>query len=544
MSEKNTDPLISVIIVNYKVPDEICQLLRSLRQAELYDKTEILIVDNASGDNSQEIVTKTFTEVSWISLKNNIGFGKACNVATQNSKGKYLLFINPDTLISDNTLCISIEFLESHPHVGIMGPKIITADGSFQPGCRRGFPTPLSSFAYMFGINKLFPKSKVLGKYHYTNISPDMSMEVDAVSGSFMFMRHELFTEIGGFDKSFFMYGEDLDLCVRCREHGKKVWYNPETQIVHFKGKSSTKNLLQSRIAFYQAMVLFSKKYRNSYGAFFPGWFLTLGIFIQAGLNLGTIFFKSYIACFIDFLLINITIIGVTVLRFQQDAFIRFYSSESIINTTILHILISLCFLITYAYRGIYSTERYSARNALYSGLAASIIFLTGIYFIKIIAYSRIVFGVSAVIISLILVGWREFLPRIIENVKQSIYSTGKVLIIGNDPIASALIKEKELDKSASIFGIIWPIIDTKEIPGEFDGYPVLGSINNLSTVLKKQRIDLLIVATTESWYSAVIEALTFLRPKHLSIQWVPLELFNKTKEQIPDPIPLNDFSV
>jgi GT2 family glycosyltransferase len=544
LSVKNNDPLISIIIVNYKVPDELCQLLRSLRQAELYEKTETIIVDNASEDNSQEMVTRSFPEVSWIALKNNIGFGKACNVATQNSKGKYLLFINPDTLISNNTLRISLDFMENHSDVGIMGPKIIKPDGSFQPYCRRSFPTPLIAFTYMFGINKIFPKNKLFGKYHYTHIDPDTSMEVDAISGSFMFMRHSLFTEMGGFDKSFFMYGEDLDLCARCREHGYKVWYNHATQIVHFKGKSCTKNLVRSRIAFYEAMILFSKKYRHSYGTFFPGWFLTLGIFFQAALNLGTIFFKSYTACFIDFILINATIIGVTVLRFQQDVFIKFYSTDSLKYMFILHLLISLCFLFTYAYRGIYSTERYSARNALFSGLAASIIFLTGIYFIKIIAYSRIVFGVSAIIISLILVGWRELLPRIVANLKQRIYFTGKVLIIGNNNIASALIKEKEKDKTAQIYGIIWPLIDSNEIPGEFEGYPVLGGINNLSSVLKKQKTDLLLIATTESWYSAIIEALTFLHLKQLTIQWVPHELFNKPVDQIPESIPLNDFSV
>ncbi len=251
MSTRNNGPLVSIVIVNYKVPHEICQLLRSLRQAELYDSTEIIIVDNASQDDSRTTITTAFPEVSWIALKNNIGFGKACNVASQNSKGKYLLFINPDTLVSQNTLQVSVDFLEKHPEVGIMGPKVIKPDGTFQPHCRRSFPTPFNIFSHMTGLSKMFPKSELFGKYNLTYVNPDASMEVDAVSGSYMFMRLSLFKTIGGFDETFFMYGEDLDLCVRCQEKGYKVWYHPDTQIIHFKGKSCTKNMIRARMAFY-----------------------------------------------------------------------------------------------------------------------------------------------------------------------------------------------------------------------------------------------------------------------------------------------------
>ena len=545
MVTQNDTPLISVIIVNYKVPDEICQLLRSLQQAELYEATEVIIVDNASQDSSSEIVTDAFPNVTWIPLKNNIGFGKACNVGTQNSRGKYLLFLNPDTLVSQNTLRVSVDFLESHPDVGIMGPKIINPNGSFQPQCRRSFPTPFNAFVYLSGLGKLFPKSKLFGQYNLTYLNPDIGMEVDAISGSFMFMRHSLFKDIGGFDKAFFMYGEDLDICARCREHGYKVWYNPDTQIIHFSGRSCIKNIIRSRIAFYEAMIIFSKKYRHSYGAFFPGWLLTIGAIFLAGLNIGGILLKSFAAIFIDLLVVNIVIWAVTSTRFHFSPSIKLnpYIGDNILIMLGMHILISLCFLLTYTYRGVYSSKRYSTKNTLFSGLIASILFIACVFFIKSMAFSRLAFAGSAIITSLILVAWREILPRSITQLKRWVYSTGKVMIIGNGPIASAILKDTEQDKTAQICGIIWPK-NSENMPGDFQGYPVLGSMQELSSILKRQKADLLLIATNESWYSSVIEALTFAPHKHLAIRWVPHRLFESLPDTIPDSIPLNDFSL
>jgi GT2 family glycosyltransferase len=544
LSTQNGRPLISIIIVNYKVPQEICQLLRSIQQAELYDKTECIIVDNASDDNSQELVTGAFPHCTWIALKNNIGFGKACNVGSQSARGDYLLFINPDTLVSHNTLRVSVEFLESHPDIGIMGPKIIKPDGSFQPQCRRSFPTPFNAFAHFSGLSRLFPQNPRFGQYKLNHVSPDIALEVDAVSGSYLFIRHGLFKDLGGFDKAFFMYGEDLDLCVRCRQLGYKVWYNPDTQIVHFKGKSSTKNALRSRIAFWEAMIIFSKKYRHSYGAFFPGWFLTINIVIFGGLNIAAILFKSIAACFIDLFFINGTLWAIVTARFYfLPAGIPYISSKVYLWIG-MHIIMSISFLLTYIYQGIYSSERYSKRNAFIAGFIASILFFTGVFFIKAMAFSRMAFALSAVCIPLVLVGWRIVLPRVISRFKEWVFTTGNVVILGNGPVAAALIKEIELDKTARITGIIWPTENTDTMAGEFEGYPVLGTMHESRQILNRQKADLLLIATAESWYSAIIEALAFLHLRHLTIRWVPNDLFEKAADQIPSPIPLNDFSV
>lgn len=542
MDNENNTPLISIVIVNYKVPHEICQLLRSVQEALLYNRTEIIVVDNASNDNSRDMVMTAFPAVQWISLKNNIGFGKACNVGAQKAQGTYLLFINPDTLVSSNTLQVSYEFMESHPEVGIMGPKILKPDGSFQPHCRRTFPTPFSGFVYLFGLSRIFPKSKRLNKYNLPYLSSEISMEVDAVSGSFMFMRRELFYDLDGFDKEFFMYGEDLDLCARVREKGYKVWYNPATQIIHFKGKSCAKKMIRTRLAFYEAMILFTKKYRHTYGGYLPGWLLTLGILVRAGLNIGAILLKSSVACLIDLVFINMIHGAVLAIRFQTTTVTNPYTVENIPHILLMHGLLTACFLLTNAYRGVYSSERYSVKNTFFSGIIASIIFISMAFFLRFIAFSRIAFSLSSLLISLSLTGWRMFLPGTVTWLKRRVFSTGKVIVVGNDTITTALIRNLEEDKTAHLCGVVWPSKDS--VPGEFEGYPVLGSIDTIVNVLQSQCPDLLLIATTESWYSAVIEALGVLHHKKMTIQWVPHEIFKQPADRIPQEIPLVDFSV
>ena len=170
-----------------------------------------------------------------------------------------MLLLNPDTVIAKDTLKVAVDFMQSHPKAGLMGPKILNQDGSLQASCRRGFVTPLVAFYYFTGLSRIFPKSKHFARYHLTYMDENESAVVDAVSGSFMFIRRTLFDQLHGFDEQFFMYGEDIDLCWRVREKGYEVWYHPLTQIIHRKGQSSARSPLRSRFAFYEAMIIFSK---------------------------------------------------------------------------------------------------------------------------------------------------------------------------------------------------------------------------------------------------------------------------------------------
>ena len=537
-----SEPRVSIVIVNYKVAPLIVQLLRSLADAHLHERCEVIVVDNASQDESEQMVTLPFPLVTWIGLKNNLGFGKACNVGARRAQGAYVLFINPDTIISINTISECVSFLESHPQAGMVGPKILNPDGTLQASCRRSFPTPRVAFYHFSGISRLFPGSERFGRYNLTYLDPDDSTSVDAISGSFMFVRRPLFMRIGGFDEQFFMYGEDLDLCRRVRDEGFEVWYHPRTQIVHSKGKSSAKRSLQSRLAFYQAMVLFSRKYRHTHESFLPGWLILFGIAIQATAHLVTNICASLTATFIDLFSINLVLWGVITLRFTLEGSPSPYRGGVVWVMAAMHLLLSASFLTTYFYRGVYSRERYTPRSAFFSGLLAAMLFISVVYFIQNMAFSRIAFAGAALVIPAVLVGWRELLPRMLSGLKRLMFAPDRIIVLGNDAVARTLIQNIEQDRTGAICGIIWPC--DQEYPGDFEGYPVLGTITGLEPLLSRTHADSLLVATPLPWYSSVIEALGSPRVRALTVRWVPPDLFSGSHCEQTGRIPLHDFTV
>jgi O-antigen biosynthesis protein len=524
------------------VPDFLLRALQSLRQATLYDQSEIIVVDNASMDDSKQRITGELPEIKWIDLKSNIGFGKACNVGVKSASGIYLLFINPDTLVSQNTLSESVRLLRERPDIGLMGPEILNPDGTLQVSCRRGFPTPTAAFYRFAGLSKLFSKSKRFGQYNLSYLDQKTECEVDAVSGSFMFMPRSLFQDIGGFDEAFFMYGEDLDICYRVKKQGFKVWYNPRTQIIHFKGRSSIKKSFRSKIAFYEAMLVFSRKYHRLHRSFFPGWLIAAAIVSKATITIVASLFRASTATFIDFALINtILFVGIS-LRFVLSGKQSPYTGSHLFILIGMHVLLTVSFILSFAIRGVYSKERYSVSSAFGAGAVASAIFMSCVYFVNSMAFSRIAFLIATICITLMLVVWRELLPVLVGRLKRMIYSTGNVIVLGNDAVAASLIKNVEDDSTAHITGVLWPI--QEQFPGEFMGYPVLGGIENIRLVLERGGIDLLLISTAQPWYSYVIEALASLKVKNLTIRWVPHELFAKPPEQLPLVIPLRDFAV
>ncbi|HEY7752021.1 MAG TPA: glycosyltransferase family 2 protein, partial [Ignavibacteriaceae bacterium] len=216
---------LSIIIVNYNVKEFLQNLLHSIEKASSNISKEIIIVDNASEDGSVELIKQKFSSVNMIENKTNLGFGKANNQALKIAKGEYILLINPDTIVSEDTFHTLLNFFNSNPEAGLAGCKILNPDGTLQLACRRSFPGPWTSFCKVTGLSNLFPNSKIFARYNLTYLDENLTYEVDAISGSFMMMRRDVYEKAGGFDEQFFMYGEDLDLCYRIKEVGYKVFY-------------------------------------------------------------------------------------------------------------------------------------------------------------------------------------------------------------------------------------------------------------------------------------------------------------------------------
>jgi len=225
---------ISVIIVSFNVRHVLPACLNSIIHSsrKFPYKVEIIVVDNHSRDETVSQLKNSFSGVNWIELKENLGFGTACNIGAKHSSQPLILFLNPDTIIEANTLTVLWKFFESYKDTGVAGCKIKNPDNSLQLACRRSFPTPLVAFYRFIGLSRLFPKSRIFGKYNLSYLDENQISEVDAVSGSFMCISRDVFNKAKGFDEDFFMYGEDLDLCYRIKLSGKKNYYTPETTIL------------------------------------------------------------------------------------------------------------------------------------------------------------------------------------------------------------------------------------------------------------------------------------------------------------------------
>lgn len=252
---------LSIIILSHKSKDHLAVLLPSVFASRTKYSYEVIVVDNGSNDGTLEWLQGQLKDLKIIENKNT-GFATGNNIGIKQSLGKYILLLNPDTKIEQDTLETMLDFMEQHPDVGISGCKLIKADGALDLACRRRFPNPTNSF------KRLFLKDN--RDYNYSNIDENQSMEVDSVVGAFLLIRRSVVDKIGLLDENFFMYGEDLDWCWRSREAGFKVWYYPKTSILHYKAESSSKTPMRTLKWHRDAMLIFYKKhYWQKYSVLF-----------------------------------------------------------------------------------------------------------------------------------------------------------------------------------------------------------------------------------------------------------------------------------
>ena len=256
--------MLSVIIVNYNVKYYLEQCLESVRRASQGLQTEVFVVDNLSTDGSVEYLRERFPEVTFVANKENVGFARANNQAIRQSIGKYVLLLNPDTIVGEDTLHQFVAFMEAHPEAGGAGAYMLHVDGTFAPESRRGMPTPFVAFCKMAGLTKLFPKSRLFGRYYMGYLDEREVNEIEVISGAYMLLRREALDKVGLLDEDFFMYGEDIDLSYRVVQGGWKNYFLP-VRMLHYKGESTVKNSYRYVYTFYEAMRLFFRKHYGHY---------------------------------------------------------------------------------------------------------------------------------------------------------------------------------------------------------------------------------------------------------------------------------------
>ena len=270
---------LSVIILNYNVRYFLALCVASVQKALDGIDAEIIVVDNASSDESAAMMRRDFPEVTLLVHTENAGFPKGNNKGVELAKGEYICILNPDTVVAEDTFVKMLEFAQSQRHFGIAGCKLIDGSGAFLPESKRGVPTPWVAFTKVSGLYKIFPRTRWFNQYYAQHISENETGKAAILVGAFMFLKRDLYQKVGGFDERCFMYSDDIDLSYLVLKEKKNNWYYPETTVIHFKGESTLKDEVYMK-RFKEAMQFFyGKHFKKSW--FFNG-LMQLGILFFA----------------------------------------------------------------------------------------------------------------------------------------------------------------------------------------------------------------------------------------------------------------------
>ncbi len=290
---------LAVIIVNYNVEHFLEQCLNSVKTALKNINSEVIVVDNNSIDGSVEMIKSKFNEYKIIENRLNLGFSKANNQAIAESGSEYILLLNPDTVVEEDTFKKIIDFMDNHREAGGLGVRMVDGKGRFLPESKRGLPTPTVAFYKIFGLSRLFPSSKRFGQYYAGHLCQFKTSEVQILSGAFMLLRRSVIEQIGPLDEAFFMYGEDIDLSYRIIKGGFKNFYFPETTIIHYKGESTKKSSVNYVFIFYNAMIIFARKHFSNQHAQLFSTLIHIAIYVRAAMAILSRFVKKTILpCF------------------------------------------------------------------------------------------------------------------------------------------------------------------------------------------------------------------------------------------------------
>ena len=530
---------LSIIIVNYNVKEFLQNLLLSVEKASINITKEIIIVDNASNDGSVEFLKEKFPSIKLIENKHNVGFGKANNQALKIASGKFILMINPDAVVSEDTFDKMISFFNKNPDAGLAGCKILNPDGSLQLACRRSFPGPWTSFCKVTGLSNLFPNNKLFARYNLTYLNTDQTYEVDAISGSFMMMKKEVYEKLGGFDDDFFLYGEDLDLCYRIQKAGYKVYYVHTTQIIHYKGESTRRSSLDETKVFYEAMHLFVKKHFSS--SFIVETILRTAIVVRGVLAFLGKRKMSFLSALADFILFDLCVFLSEKIYINYSGWTGFESYHYLIIYTVpalLHIFIS-------SITRVYKRDTLSVLRSIISVVTSFIVLTSATFFFKQFAYSRAVVLITYLLFVFATSFWRIFL-KLFFRVGVSIddIRKRKTLIVGTNSHAihvAEKLKSKRTDYR-SVAGLIGK--SYSDLGKEVSGFKVIGSLVNIKKIITENKISEVIFSSEELSYGEMMAVVANNQDEtvEFKISGTGLDfIIGKTSVSMIDDIPLID---
>ncbi len=500
---------LSIVIVSYNVKDflrgSLASVWRSLQVGKLTG--EIIVVDNDSSDGSAAMVRSEFPDIQLYALDRNIGFGRANNLALREAHGDFILILNPDTILGEDTLRSMVDFMRAHPDAGLAGCKLLNGDGTFQLSCRRGFPTPWASFTKLFGLASLFPNSNLFARYNLTYLPVDATYEVDALGGAFMMLSRTALEATHGFDEDFFMYGEDIDLCYRVKEAGLKVYYVHSTATIHFKGESTRRSAINEVRVFYDAMHVFVKKHYRA--SFIFSLLLRIGIFLRTTIALARKYRSSIALVTLDYLMIGVSVLLTSQLLFHRWFGLPHWDYPSALLVPPMIVLILLAILKAY-----HPGRTWAARPVVIAVPAILIGLSSLTYFFKEFPANRTFVVIVSLLAGILLLSDRFAFRLVRRFISGMGFSTSqafkRTLIVGANEEAvriTQLLRKMEFVRRFDIRGVIDTTLErfgTEIAPG----LPILGDLAMAAKVIRDNRIAEVIFASDALAYTEVLSVM------------------------------------
>ncbi len=509
---------LSVIIVNYNVKYFLEQCLKSVFISGEGIEMEVFVVDNNSVDGSVEMVKEKFPQVKLIANKNNHGFSKANNQAINVSKGKYVLLLNPDTVVENDTLSKVVNFMDKTPDAGGLGVKMLDGQGVFLPESKRGLPTPLVAFYKIFGLSALFPHSKIFGKYHLGYLNSDRLHKVEILSGAFMLLRKSVLEKTGYLDETFFMYGEDIDLSWRIIQAGYNNYYFPQTRIIHYKGESTKKSSINYVFVFYNAMIIFARKHFSKKNASIFSFLINIAIYFRALLAITRRFVQRIIIPAID---ASIIFTGIFYIKdyWEKQVFNidqNYYPPEFIYYFVPAYILIWLF--------SVYISGGYDKPLKLFRivrGIALGTVIILVIYALLPLSmrFSRalILLGSFWALTSMLLTRVIGHLIRY-RNLSIGQQQKKRIAIIGNGTEPERVAMMLRQSGNNAFIGLIHLNNQTTRKKG------YLGTIDNLNEIIEVYNINEIIFCASEVSSQEIISQMSALKNKTINFKIAPPE--------------------
>ncbi len=511
---------ISIVIVNYNVKYFLDQCLASVNKAIKGIEAEVFVVDNNSVDGSCKMIESKYPNVQLIANKENVGFSKANNQAIKKAKGKYILLLNPDTIVETDTLSKALAFMNEHDDAGALGVQMVDGKGKYLPESKRGLPTPAVAFYKISGLAALFPRSKTFGRYHLGFLDKDKTHKVDVLSGAFMLIRKTTLDKIGLLDEDFFMYGEDIDLSYRITNSSYNNYYYPEARIIHYKGESTKKHSVNYVFVFYNAMIIFAKKHFSKKNAKLFSFLINAAIYFRALLALLNRFTKNIVLPLTDAIMLYGGIYLITE-WWGNHVIHSIYPSEYYIYAVPAYILVWLA--------SVYISSGYDKPLKLIKIVQGIVVGTMSILVIYALLPEHIRFSRALIILGAAwglttMLGLRLLLHILpFTNFKIGTSSNRRFVIVG-DKVEAARIAGMlgQFSSTPSFIGIVSPNDD--EFKNNYDNNGFIGNVNQLNDIINIYKIDEIIFCAKNLQADIIIDKMSELQNFEVEFHIAPPE--------------------